>query len=408
MKVLYLNPSGQLGGAERMLLDVLASLRRDRPQWRLHLIASAEGPLVKKAEALGVQTTVLPFPEALAGLGDAGIAGTTGKQTARLALSLKLVGAAPAVRSYVRRLRRVIRELNPDVLHTNGFKMHLLGAWAKPSIMPLVWHIHDYLSPRPLMARLLRRFSGRCRVAIANSKSVAADIKKVCGERLLVELVYNGVDMDEFSPTGLKLDLDALSGFKPAPPETIRVGILATLARWKGHHTFLQALSLIPQTVPLRAYVLAGALYQTKGSQHSLEELKRLAGELGLLNRVGFTGFLAEPACAMRALDIVVHASTEPEPFGLVIAEGMACGRAVIASDAGGAAEVFETEVDALGHTPGDAASLAERITLLASDPGLRARLGVAARRTAERRFNRARLATELIPIYHRAMEASL
>ena len=103
----------------------------------------------------------------------------------------------------------------------------------------------------------------------------------------------------------------------------------------------------------------------------------------------------------MRALDIVVHASTEPEPFGLVIAEGMACGRAVVVSEAGGAVELFDAGVNALGHTPGDAAQLAERITLLATDRDLRARLGARARATAERRFNRTRLAAELIPIYH-------
>ena len=108
----------------------------------------------------------------------------------------------------------------------------------------------------------------------------------------------------------------------------------------------------------------------------------------------------------MRALDILVHASTEPEPFGLVIAEGMACGRAVIASQAGGAAELFETDVNALSHTPGDAALLAQRIALLAGDRSLRARLGAAARATAEQRFNRTRLATELIPLY-RAVTAT-
>lgn len=391
-----------------MLLDTLASLRAIEPEWRLHLIASAKGPLVKKAEALGISITVLPFPKALARLGDAGAGGTAGKQTLRLALLSGLLHAAPAIRSYVKKLRRIIRESDPDVLHTNGFKMHILGAWAKPHSVPLIWHIHDYVSLRPLMARLMRRYSKRCAAAIANSKSVAADLKKVCGEDFPVEIVYNGVDVEQFSPVGPKLDLDALSGFKPAPPETIRVGILSTLARWKGQQTFLHALSLIPPTVPIRAYVIAGALYQTNGSQYSLEELKRLAHELGLTQRVGFTGFLAEPACAMRALDIVVHASTQPEPFGLVIAEGMACGRAVIASDAGGAAEVFETDINALGHPPGDAARLAESISLLASDPTLRARLGKAARATAEKRFSRARLATELIPIYRRALKANV
>jgi glycosyltransferase involved in cell wall biosynthesis len=84
----------------------------------------------------------------------------------------------------------------------------------------------------------------------------------------------------------------------------------------------------------------------------------------------------------------------------------MACGRAVIVSEAGGAAELFETEINALGHSPGDVAQLAEHITLLATDQSLRSRLGAAGRATAERRFNRSRLATELKPIYRAALGA--
>jgi glycosyltransferase involved in cell wall biosynthesis len=115
---------------------------------------------------------------------------------------------------------------------------------------------------------------------------------------------------------------------------------------------------------------------------------------------VGFTGFVEEPAAAMRALDVVVHASTEPEPFGLVIVEALACGRALVASQAGGAAELFTPGETALGHPPGDAERLAAAIAALAADPELRARLGSAGRREMVRSFDRARLAVELVPIY--------
>jgi glycosyltransferase involved in cell wall biosynthesis len=219
----------------------------------------------------------------------------------------------------------------------------------------------------------------------------------------MVKTIYNAVDLDNFSPVGPTLDLDSLSGFGPATPETIRVGLLGTLARWKGHETFLRAMALIPADVPARGYIAGGALYQTNGSQHSLAELKQLAGKLGVADRVGFTGFVDEPAAAMRSLDIVVHASTEPEPFGLVIVEGMACGRAVIASEGGGARELITVETNALGHAPGDANALAKCITRLATDSDLRRRLGEAGRSTAEQRFDRARLATELIPEYQRS-----
>lgn len=401
MKIVYLSPSAQLGGAERLLLDLLASLRQAEPGWSLHLIVSSEGPLVDQARELNIQTTVLPFPPGLMVLGDAGASGPAGDQRGRLALMRRLIRASPAVASYLRRLRQIISTLKPDVIHTNGFKMHVMGIWASPRGVPVIWHIHDYVSTRPVMAHLLRLSARRCAVAVANSESVAQDTRMACRNRLRVLTVYNGIDLENFSPTGPTLDLDKLSGMPPAPLRTIKVGMLATLARWKGHATFLQALAMLPADSNVRGYIVGDALYQTSGSQYTLEDLKRLIDSLRLSHRVGLIGFASDPASVMRSLDIIAHASTQPEPFGLVIAEGMACGRAVIVSQAGGAAELIETEINALGHPPGDAVRLAERITLLAADSRLRARLGAAGRTTAEKRFNRARMATALIPIYH-------
>ncbi len=129
-----------------------------------------------------------------------------------------------------------------------------------------------------------------------------------------------------------------------------------------------------------------------------------MAADRGLDHRVGFTGFVDRSDSVHRALDIVVHASTAPEPFGLVIAEAMACGRAVVASHAGGAAEIVTPDVDAMTHRPGDMDALAAAIQTLAMDSDLRARLGHAARATAERVFDRARLARELIAVYDAAV----
>jgi glycosyltransferase involved in cell wall biosynthesis len=400
-----LNPSGQLGGAERMLLDILASMREAVPEWRLHLVVSEQGPLVDRASALGVPVTLLPFPTALARIGDAGAGGPAGRQVSRLALLHRLLASGWSAIPYLRRLRRVLRALSPDVIHTNGFKMHVLGLRACPTRRtPVIWHIHDYTGTRPVMARLLRRYAARPAAAIANSRSVAEDVRLTCGQRLDVYTIYNGIDLKDFAPTGPVLDPDALSGLPPSAPGTIKVGMLATLARWKGHETFLRAMALVPPDLPVRGYVASGALYRTDGSQHSLEELKSLIDKLGISRRIGLTGFVSHPASLMRALDIIIHASTQPEPFGLVIAEGMACGRAVIASHTGGASELIDAEVNGLAHPPGDAEKLAERITELATNPQLRSRLGTAGRATAEQRFDRTRLATELIPIYRKVI----
>jgi glycosyltransferase involved in cell wall biosynthesis len=101
----------------------------------------------------------------------------------------------------------------------------------------------------------------------------------------------------------------------------------------------------------------------------------------------------------------VVHASTQPEPFGLVIAEAMACGRPVVVSAAGGAAELIDDGRDALAVPPADVEAMSRAIAHLAADPELRARLGAAGREAAERDFDRARLARQVAPIYRAIVE---
>lgn len=406
MKILYLNPTGLFGGAERSLLDVIASLKIAEPDWNLTLVVGSEGPLVQRARALRVATTVVALPGSLERIGDAGAGGPAGTHLTLWAMLRAMAGAACAVPRYTRRLARQIDEIAPDVVHTNGFKMHVLGAWATRRKRPLVWHIHDYVSMRPVMAKLMRFEVRRCAAAIANSDSVRNDARATCGIGLDVSTVYNAVDLDEFNPSGRVIDLDALAGFEPAPFGTIRVGLVATMARWKGHEVFLRAMASLPGEAPVRAYVIGDAVYHTEGSQVSLDTLRAKARALGLGDRVGFTGFVEDVAAAMRVLDIVVHASVVPEPFGMVIAEAMASGKPVIASRAGGAAEIVASGGGALLHSPGDSAELANLITRLVRDPSERACLGRAGRAGAERLFAGARLAQELIPLYIRVARA--
>jgi glycosyltransferase involved in cell wall biosynthesis len=387
-----------MGGAERSLLDFFASLRAADPGVALELVAGADGAFLEHARTLGVKARALPYPVALARLGDADAAG----QSRLLGTLGRASLSAPAAALYLARLHRALAAAAPDLIHTNGFKMHVLGVRAAPRAVPVLWHVHDYLSSRPLMARLMRLHAGRCAAAVANSQSVADDLRAVCGTGLRIFPIHNGVDLERFSPAGPALDLDRLAGLAPPGHPVVRIGLVATMARWKGHEVFLQALKMLPADPPVRAYVIGGALYQTEGSQYDLEDLRRFVATLGLEGRVGFTGFVDEPAAAMRALDVVVHASTRPEPFGLVIAEAMACGRALVVSGGGGAAELVSPGEDALVHEPGSASALAERMGELARDPALRAALGARAEQSARRRFGRARLAEQLMPIYCR------
>jgi glycosyltransferase involved in cell wall biosynthesis len=406
LKILFLNPGAELGGAERALIEMVASLRGLYPRCPITVILGDHGALADRLRALGASVLVIPFPNSLARIGDAAAGGPAGSAANYWWVALRLAGAAPGAAAYLRRLGEVIGRVAPDVIHSNGFKMHLLGTWAAPRPTPVIWHVHDFVSLRPMMPHLLKLALHRCTGVIANSYCVGRDLTATLARVPAVHTVYHAVDLNGFTPEGGRLDLDELAGMTPAAAGVLRVGIVATMARWKGHEVFLRALAMMPKA-RVRGYVIGGPIYRTAGSQCSIGELQRIAYDLGLGERVGFTGFVTDSAAAIRALDIVVHASVAPEPFGLSVAEAFACGRAVIASRSGGVLEIIRENHNALAHRPGDADELASSLARLVDDPTLRLTLGRAARKTAETSFTRRRLAVDLMRIYRTVTPAT-
>lgn len=402
-KILYLSASAALGGAELVLLDLMATLRRERPDWRLGLLLGASGPLAEEAERLGVACEVRPWPDSLASLGDAGL----GERTSRLALAARLARSAPSALAALVDWRRAIRREAPDWVHANGMKALFLSSWATPKRTPLVWHLHDYLGSRAVMSRLLRIAARRSIQGVAVSDSIAEDAVGVVGPNLSIQTIYNAVDLERFHPGPADSEfLDQAAGLPKAPPGTLRVGLLATFARWKGQDVFLEAVAKLPADRACRFYIVGGPIYQTSGSQWSIAELQARAEALGLSDRVGFTGF-QDPARALRALDVVVHASTRPEPFGRVIVEAMATARPVVAIAGGGSSELFEDGIEALGVPPGDPDAMAVVLDRLIQDPDLRSRLAQAGRRAAETRFNRETWLDPWVDLYERMKNES-
>jgi glycosyltransferase involved in cell wall biosynthesis len=275
MHVLHLSATGAIGGAERSLLDILASVQQTTPDWRLSVVTGADGNLVAEARALGAGVTVIPYGAALARLGESG---GSGARLGAAALAGGLARSARPAVQYIVELRRVIEELGPDVIHTHGLKMHILAAGASRSSTRLrprvVWHVHDYVGTRRATARFLRWSLRRCDAIVTNSSSVAADVHETLHPSVPVVVVHNAVDLRRFSPSGPRLDLDRLAGLPAAPRSVVRVGLIGTFARWKGHTTFFDAIARLGESVPIRAYVIGDALYHTAGSQYSMEELR--------------------------------------------------------------------------------------------------------------------------------------
>jgi glycosyltransferase involved in cell wall biosynthesis len=179
---------------------------------------------------------------------------------------------------------------------------------------------------------------------------------------------------------------------------SLRVGILGRIAPWKGQDVFLRAFGQAFPNGSETAYVIGAPMFGAAEEAYA-RNLKTLVFDLGLGDRVSFTGFVDDVTCALADVDVLVHASVLPEPFGQVVAEGMAAGIPVIAAAAGGPAEMIEDGIDGLLYPPGDVGALASALRKLVNDPALCQRISVAASQRAQE-FSPARVAERVMDVY--------
>jgi glycosyltransferase involved in cell wall biosynthesis len=285
-------------------------------------------------------------------------------------------------------------------------KTHLLAGLLAPARPRLVIHLHDFIGARrasKLLLPALRRTRPQA-VFIANSHAVARDFAHIA-PGADVHTIYNVVDTDYFRDGAPEPDwLAALAGLEPPAHDVTTFGLVATYARWKGHGLFIEAAGLLRKArpdVPVRFYVVGGPIYETLGSQVRASELLEQARAAGIEACFGLVPFQDDIARVYRSLNVGVHASTQPEPFGRTIVEAMACGRPVIVSREGGAVELFDEGSTAFGFEPGSASRLSEAM-IRQLDPSVRANVGHAARRHAVAQFGRPRLAPQLLETYAR------
>lgn len=353
--------AAHLGGSERSLLEIVRGIA-ERPErgyfpW---VILPKEGALSEKLKEAGVEYTCLPMPEAIFEM----------SRNAPLESLQHGLFALPKMSLYLAKLSRLIRERKPVLIHTNAIKCHAIGAWVGPALgVPVLWHLRDILPKGPTLwsLQLMRKVPGIH--VVANS---AATADAFSARDRSIHVVYNGLKASDYLPNRNRAFNRELGVSDDVPI----VGILGVLARWKGQMEFLQmAQRLIQDGSPARFVVVGAEIYDTVSDRGFGSELKEEARKMGIADRVLFTGFRPDPALAINGLDVLVHASKKPEPFGRVLIEAMACGVPVVASADGGVLEIADDGKNALLVQPGDPLAMAEAVSKLLSDAELRTRL---------------------------------
>jgi glycosyltransferase involved in cell wall biosynthesis len=281
----------------------------------------------------------------------------------------------------------------PDVVHVNNEPLCNRAAVLAASMLgiPLVSHVRGDQFGSRSMAFLFRRPNR----FIPVSRWIAESIAELGVPRERSTLIYDGIDFGRFDP---KAEGSRFRSAHDIPERAFAVGLPGVLIPWKGHALFLQAATSLISEFPDLHFVIVGG---TPDECLPFEtELRDYVAQHSLHGRVTFTGHVTDMAGAYSGLDVVVSASTAPEPLGMVVVEAMAMQRPVIAPAHGGALEVVDDEKTGLLFAPNQADSLAAAIRRLRTDDGLRERIAKAGRAAVIEKFSIAKSAREVERLY--------
>ncbi|HZZ12309.1 MAG TPA: glycosyltransferase family 4 protein [Paraburkholderia sp.] len=367
-RILAIDQSGVLGGAELSLLEIVKALRS-----RIEVVLFDDGPFRTALAKADVTVNVL----------DAGALRHVRKQGGSLPKGQALKGLISLVRATAKRAR------NADVIYANTQRAMVIGAIAgKLARKPVVWHLRDIVSPEHFGRKQLAIIKWCARMGlthvIANSAASARAFASLTHfDEKRVDVVFNGISAAPFDALRA-VPQTALRARLNLPQDAFLVGSFSRLARWKGQHVLLEAMVLNPH---MHAVLVGAPLF---GEDQYEIELHAFVAAHNLGARVHFLGFQHDIAACMCAVDAVVHTSITPEPFGRVIVEGMLAQRPVVAARAGGVLEIVQDYENGVLCTPGDAQGLADALAELRSDDELRERLVRNGYQTALGRFGTA------------------
>ena len=398
-RVVYLDHIARLSGGEIALMRLLTHLQSVNP----HVILGEDGPLATRLQQAGVSVEVLPIAPSARDLR---------RNSVRLGLSAGAPLSALHTLTYIARLALRLRALRAEVVHTNSLKAGVYGSLAaKAAGVPVVWHVRDRIAedyiPRSavrLVRTLIRHLAdGVIANSTATLQTLPADVRGDGdggrnggrGSGGLSWVIPASVQ----APDGTRTPADrrALSG--GADPATF--GMLGRIAPWKGQDLFLRAFAAAFPAGAEEAIVVGAAMFGEEGYER---ELHALAQSLGIAERVEFRGFREDVWPELGRMDVLVHASVIPEPFGTVVLEGMAAGLAVIAADEGGPASVIADGQTGRLFRSRDADALTTAMLALRDDPGERERLGAAAQ-GAVAEYHPDAVARRLERVYERVLQ---
>lgn len=375
LRVLTLAPDLNLGGGENRILNLARSVDPER----IHLTVATlyardpsleanSGSLREEFAAAGIPVVDLnlPRPQQRSRV----------RPLQRLHTTFTLFRAAQQLRLHILSLRAEVVDA-----HMDGTLLLAVAAavFARVPVVATLYHVHTLPPNRwllPLRLLSLRRVAA----IITDSEARAADFAAALPRfRKPIHMIPNGVALPP--PARTRQDIRRALGI-PVGAEIV-IGQVSGLIPIKGHHVLLEAAPRVFAQHPGAHLLFAGF---ARGAEAYVSSLQSQAAKLGIADRVHVASYAGSIADVWSVIDVHVHASLF-DSLPNAILEGMSLGRPAVVTRVGGVPDAVEDGRTGLVVPPNDAASLAEALLRLLSDPALAARLGAAAQARYRSRY---------------------
>ncbi len=370
--VLFIHGINEIGGAERELVALVDALPRFG--YQPVVVCPEAGPFVEELTRRGIETRRAPMPP------------------------WRKLFAYPMRPAAVRRLREVIAEVNPALLHVNDIwwapQTLRAAAGSAGSRVPIVVHVRQEIEP----AKARRYELDRADLVFPVSRQIQRSLEAggVRSDRLHV--LYGGLELNRVPAHE---DGRGTRNRFGIPLDVALLGTVANLFPRKGYEVMLRALPKILAAAPETHYLIVGS-----GEAAYERTLRALVTSLGVERRVHFAGFRESVYPCLAALDVYVHPALM-EGFGIAVLEAMAMRKPVVATSTGGLPEIVRGGETGLLVPPGDSEALERAVSTLLRDPPRRQALGQAGRARVESCFTADAMMNSLAAAYGALLEKS-
>ncbi len=296
-------------------------------------------------------------------------------------------------------LSKILKKEKIDLVHLNtGFDRPVMIA-ASISQLPKIFHFRNFNKRIPFITK---RLTTPFDAALYTTNAIANCYISIGSPLIKSDIVYEPIDIKKFSKnyntTSIKKEFSVKKN-------DYLISNIGRITPWKGQHYFLQAIEDIVKQYSNIKVLLVGEAGSTKKDKEYLKLLQNMAKKPSLNNHVFLTGNRNDIAEIMSASDIVVHSASEPEPFGLVLAEAMATGTALIATKAGGPLEIIKDGITGLLIPMKSASSIRDAIQKLLESDELRKTISTNAYKDVAERFSIAQHVKKVQTMYADILE---